>query len=126
MKQVISIVQKIAWGNAVFLITLLCNAAQENRPLPLQAEEQLSVVNATPYLINIVFETNKNPAVTEHIQPNSSRKISRKNGSLTRYSFDQGSPIPITPDMIVNQEVTIKLSPGITAPPSAPTPYLLP
>jgi hypothetical protein len=85
-------------------------------------EKSVTIINATPFLMNVRFETNTNPGVVDSIPANSSKKITYKINSLIMYSFEQLASKPITPDMISQDAVTIKTPPElIPTPVQAPT-----
>lgn len=82
-------------------------------------ENSVTIINAAPFLMNVRFETSNNPSVIDSIPGNTSKKVTHKINTLIMYSFEQLASKPITPDMIVQDVVTIKTPPELMP---APTP----
>jgi len=77
-------------------------------------DERVSIFNATPVTISIRYERIGNPGIIEPIKPNSMITIMRKPATPMIYSLEAGGQTaPITPDMIVHGQVTIKVPPEL-------------
>jgi hypothetical protein len=90
------------------------------KPRTKPSDETLSIINTTPVAINVRFETTAGTTAIEPIQGSSSLTIAKKTGTAVLYAFEGTSTFPITPDMINNNQVVIRMPIAPTGPDIVP------